>query len=252
MDILHQNFSASPRRDDIELDTEPEDSFIVEQIDSISEKLAPANKQAESEGINDCDRFLGCSLLNSTGNLAIDELVEQMTTPTDVLRFCKVVMSALFSNDLDTLEELLPHIPQIMETIDKLIDSQFFRTKEKKVSFLRYMHRWTKAVLNHHQEWEDLQSELEESELEGVKNAFLVLSADGTCLKTRNWGGFGSNKAEKYTKHVVDQAEKSGKDIEVRVHRLPSGCTTIAELWRKDVNDVVASILHVSISPWTQ
>jgi alpha-galactosidase/6-phospho-beta-glucosidase family protein len=158
-----------------------------------------------------------------------------------------MLFDAILLMDANVFEMFSTYLQQVADTIEQDISKESFESTESEVIFLNHMKWWIAAMISFLEAWEAIQELYDEMEISCSKKCFYMTSTKTFCFKTLPWPHFASNRANPRTHDILAEAEKKGFDVNFRLQRLPRGCITIVELWRKDVNAVVESILQVSV-----
>jgi hypothetical protein len=158
-----------------------------------------------------------------------------------------MLFDAVLLMDANVFETFSTYLQQVADAIEQHISKESFGNTESEVIFLNHMKRWIAAMISFLEAWEAIQELYDEMEISCSKQCFYTKSTKPFCFKTLPWPHFASNRANARTHNILAEAEKKGLDVNFRLQRLPRGCITIVELWRKDVSAVVESILQVSV-----
>ena len=175
--------------------------------------------------------------------------MREAKSPKAIRQLRKHLSRELFNaaslSNADGFDTFSTCIQQIADTIEHFNSKESFESAEAEVMFLNHMKWWAAAMTSSLENWEALQELYEEMEISCAKKCFFTPSKKAFCFKTLPWAGFAPNRAKPRTPDILAQAEKKGLDVNLRLQRLPRGCITIVELWRKNVSAVVDSILQV-------
>lgn len=145
--------------------------------------------------------------------------------------------------DFNELRHRLSHIDHQLERLS--FHRGFCNGKARKIFFKR-VERCLDLTDSHLQMWESLESTFEAVENERAVRRFFLPPNISFRPGTLQWHSWCSSGANRPTQEILAKAEREGTEIPARVHHLPRGGFTILEHWRKDVNDIVGSLLQVS------
>ena len=144
-------------------------------------------------------------------------------------------------NTLDLLQTVKPRISHIFE-------GQEVEDKQLQASFSTRVKAWTNAMSIFLESWLEYIELCEELEVSCAKQNFIYPSEKTECFRVKLMPTFAANRATRHPLEALTQAEKKGMDIILRHQRLPRGCLTTMEQWRKDATAIVESILQVLVT----
>lgn len=139
-------------------------------------------------------------------------------------------------------------VQNIEAAVEHIIESQDSENVTRNSAFLKQVIRQLRAMTSFMDAREALLEEYDGIEIERAGECWHYPKNGSNSFEPLPFKGFARNKKKKrHSPEELAEAEKKGIYLHIGSQRLPRGCVTILELWRRDVNAVIASILQVSL-----
>ena len=166
----------------------------------------------------------------------------------DMLQDLDTVASAVLLRDCSTpLDPLRLVLERIDCEIERLIDQGLLRHRKGQHPIMALVERKLDEIENNMRARDALEAAYVQVDINGLdKSSYLPMGTiQGRAVLF--WHRFCRNKVNPPTEEQLVQGNANGIDIPFRVQYLPRGCCTILEHWRKEVNDIVDSIIQVRV-----
>lgn len=166
----------------------------------------------------------------------------------DLERVSHLVLISRSVNDCFPLDSTRLWLQQIDSEIERLITHKLITRDKTRDTFLALVEKRVDKIESLVELCDSLESAYHEYEQKSVEKSLRLPPGMARRSDGLLWPAWGRNLAPRPNAEQLNRANGKGINLPIRLQYLPRGCLTILEHWRKDVNDVVDSILQVSCS----
>ena len=166
----------------------------------------------------------------------------------DLERIASLVLSGPYITNPLPIDLLRLYLLHIDHEIERIMDHGLIKCERTRNVFTKLVEQRLNTIEAYFESYNSIGSAYDEYEQQCANKSLPLPPGTPKRPETLPWPAWGRNLAKRPNADQLNQANAKGINVPIRQQFLPRGSLTILEHWRKDVNDVVDSILQVKSS----